>query len=409
MSYRPRSRTPEKREDKDLYRPPSRRYSPPPLRERPASNRQSPVGKSGISSNMTSKTASRRSSPQPQQGRVASPTRSRESPELYVAPPRGGPRDGPRDGHRVLEHTPELNYDSPMPDAPRAGGSAVHTPLHEIKHETREPSIGASDPAPGIASAPRSPPRGPAALRAPPTGPREPTRTPGGQSGRADAASPSFTPSGPRFNAAHRGGFSGLRRGSSWQGQQPRSAPGTGANSSSAGAQAERLSIPTGPRSGGPGSSVGSAANSPVAGPQSASKPFNPPTGPAGHQAMPAGPARPTLTLAQQLMNSLPPLVPGGKLDPSLTPVTTGITREIEPRMRRLREEEEKAREELHARQDRLRENVRQLDRLQREANAAELRSRLAEESLRMLTDSTVGTETVGGGSIGGGIGAGGF
>uniref|UniRef100_L2FJQ2 Serine arginine repetitive matrix protein 1 n=1 Tax=Colletotrichum fructicola (strain Nara gc5) TaxID=1213859 RepID=L2FJQ2_COLFN len=61
------------------------------------------------------------------------------------------------------------------------------------------------------------------------------------------------------------------------------------------------------------------------------------------------------------MLSTLPPLIPGGKIDPSLLPTTTGITREIEPHYKKLKGEEEKARAELDAKQDKLRQSLQSL------------------------------------------------
>jgi hypothetical protein len=56
----------------------------------------------------------------------------------------------------------------------------------------------------------------------------------------------------------------------------------------------------------------------------------------------------------------MPPIIPGGKLDLSALPV------EMDPHHRRLREEEERLREELRAKQEKLRKSLRMGDKLER-------------------------------------------
>jgi hypothetical protein len=82
----------------------------------------------------------------------------------------------------------------------------------------------------------------------------------------------------------------------------------------------------------------------------------------------------------------MPPIIPGGKIDPSaLAP------HESDPHNRKLREEEERLREELKIKQDRLRKSLRIWDRLEREAKAFELKSDLSERSLKNIAGEGVG------------------
>lgn len=115
-------------------------------------------------------------------------------------------------------------------------------------------------------------------------------------------------------------------------------------------------------------------------------RPFNPPTGPAASHG--SGPRQ---TLAQSLLSTMPPLIPGGKLDPAMQPLITGVSRELEPHTRKLREEEEKLREELYAKQERLRRSLLSWNRLGRESKAWELRSDLSEKSMKNLAGEGTG------------------
>lgn len=90
-------------------------------------------------------------------------------------------------------------------------------------------------------------------------------------------------------------------------------------------------------------------------------------------------------------MSTMPPIIPGGKLDPSNTPFTLGATRELEPHYRKLRDEEEKLRDELQSKQDRLRKSLYMWDRLERESRAWELRSDLSEKSMKNLAGEGMG------------------
>lgn len=87
----------------------------------------------------------------------------------------------------------------------------------------------------------------------------------------------------------------------------------------------------------------------------------------------------------------MPPIVPGGKLDPSMTPLTLGVTRDLEPHYRKLRDEEEKLRDELRAKQEKLRKSLHIWDKLERDSRAWELRSDLSEKSMKNLAGEGMG------------------
>lgn len=114
-------------------------------------------------------------------------------------------------------------------------------------------------------------------------------------------------------------------------------------------------------------------------------KPFNPPTGPAAHNTA----QRPTL--AQSLMSTMPPILPAGKIDPTLVPLTTGVVKELDGHHRKLQEEEERIREELKVKQEKLRKYLRSWDKLEREGKAFELKSDLSEKSLKKLAGEELG------------------
>lgn len=88
------------------------------------------------------------------------------------------------------------------------------------------------------------------------------------------------------------------------------------------------------------------------------------------------------MTMAQNLIAGMPPIVPGGKLDPNSTPLLTGVTKDLEAHHRRLREEEERIRGEMAIKDEKLRASMREWNRLEREAKAFELKSELSEQSL---------------------------
>ncbi|KAH7241717.1 hypothetical protein BKA59DRAFT_494204 [Fusarium tricinctum] len=331
-SYRPRSRSMSRRGN-DRYQS-YRRVSPP--RE------------SGISSAITSQSASGRSSPRPSPLRARSPLPSREvSPHHHAMSGIAPPREIPRPGH----------YDS-------------------------------------MASAPsRSPPRGPAALRAPPTGPAANrnsaapvaspapapparTQTPTAPPQRSGTTSPTIPPAGPRgYVPPARGGFAPRGGRGGWNQPPPRHMPGPSPTPPTPNGPS---SIPTGPRV--------APSNIPSNSTPTQSRPFNPPTGPSAQHA---GGAR--QTLAQSMLATLPPIIPGGKIDPSMPPIAIGVTRELEPHFRKLKDEEEKLRDELHAKQERLRKSLYTWNRLERDSRAWEMRSDLSEKSMKNLAGEGMG------------------
>lgn len=87
----------------------------------------------------------------------------------------------------------------------------------------------------------------------------------------------------------------------------------------------------------------------------------------------------------------MPAIIPGGKIDPSLVPATTGVTRELEPHHRRLKDEEERIREEVRAKEEKLRKSLRLWDKLERESKAFELKSDLSEKSLKNIAGEGMG------------------
>jgi vacuolar-type H+-ATPase subunit I/STV1 len=91
------------------------------------------------------------------------------------------------------------------------------------------------------------------------------------------------------------------------------------------------------------------------------------------------------------MLATLPPIIPGGKLDPSMTPISLGVTRELEPHYRKLKDEEEKVRDELHAKQERLRKSLYTWNRLERDSRAWEMRSDLSEKSMKNLAGEGMG------------------
>lgn len=67
------------------------------------------------------------------------------------------------------------------------------------------------------------------------------------------------------------------------------------------------------------------------------------------------------------------------------------MTKELEPHHRKLKDEEERLREEMRAKQEKLRKNLRIWDKLERDTRAFELKSELSERSLDTLAGEGVG------------------
>ncbi|KAL2204459.1 hypothetical protein CC79DRAFT_1325193 [Sarocladium strictum] len=100
----------------------------------------------------------------------------------------------------------------------------------------------------------------------------------------------------------------------------------------------------------------------------------------------------PRLTIAQNVLASLPPLIPGGKLDPITHPlITLGVSRDLEAHTRKLKEEEERLREEIRQKQDRTRKSLYMWQRLERDSKAWEVRSDLSERSMNNLAGDGIG------------------
>ncbi|KAK6825400.1 hypothetical protein PG987_012894 [Apiospora arundinis] len=397
MAYRGRSRSPLDNRDRgrdfrgDLRdrerRSPGRRPSPPgprgnnfrrrsPSMDRrddrfgPPSRRQSPPRESAVSSAIQSRDISRRTSPHP----ISARSDDRSRPQ------------------------------SPLPSRPLSRSS------HHAPDRQRSPARGPAA-ADSTTTPARSPPRGPAGYRAPPTGPRDngrdirdsrdaresrresisasqsrPAPVPSGPLGRHDMPSPSNPPSGPRGFAAPRGGGGGGfgrggGRGSNWGTTiQSRNIPPANGPAS---ATAASNTIPTGPRASQTSLSVPST-------PVSQPKPFNPPKGPSADLSGNNSNNK-RLSFAEQLVASLPPIIPGGKVDPAQLPLHTGVLPELQTHFNQLKEEEEKIRLDSYAKQEKLRKSLAHWDKLEREAKVMELRSTLSEQSLAKVSGDGVG------------------
>lgn len=233
--------------------------------------------------------------------------------------------------------------------------------------------------------------------RAPPTGPREardgrnfagqsvtaigpptrPTQAPAAASIRQDVPSSGAPPSGPRGYVPCRGGYGRGGRGGGWGASlQSRNLPACNGPASTA--TTGTNSIPTGPR-------VAPTSSSTPSTPVAQSKPFNPPKGPAADLAI----KRPSF--AEQLLATLPPIIPGGKIDPAQVPLHTGVLPELQSHFNQLKEEEEKIRQDVSIKQEKLRKSLALWDKLERESKVLELRSNLSEQSLAKVSGDGVG------------------
>lgn len=74
-----------------------------------------------------------------------------------------------------------------------------------------------------------------------------------------------------------------------------------------------------------------------------------------------------------------------------MTPLAVGVTRDLEPHYKKLRDEEEKLRDELRSKQERLRKSLHLWNRLERESRSWELRSDLSEKSMKNLAGEGIG------------------
>ncbi|KAH8899494.1 hypothetical protein GQ53DRAFT_816626 [Thozetella sp. PMI_491] len=282
---------------------------------------------------------------------------------------RSSPRPSSRRGRDDLSRP-----DSPArsPAVTQGNGASNSIPVRESK-----PTQGTD----ASSTAIKSPPRGPAALRAPPTGPSASRNfTPPNGPSRPDITSPTIPPAGPRGYVPSRGGSYPARGGrGGWPAIGTRVAPSVSPTIPQSGPSG----IPTGPRAG-----TSSASGSGTVSPALGSKPFNPPTGPAAHNNQ--GPP-PRQTLAQNLIANMPSIVAGGKADPAMSTVYTGVTKELEVHHRKLKEDEERIRDELKLKQDRLRKSLRLWDKLERESKGWELKSDLSGKSLQNIAGEGLG------------------
>lgn len=79
-------------------------------------------------------------------------------------------------------------------------------------------------------------------------------------------------------------------------------------------------------------------------------------------------------------------IIPGGRIDPT----ASGIPTDIAARLKRKEEEAEILREELHAKQERLRTGLKGWDKLSRDSSSMALRTELSDRHVNMLTGDEI-------------------
>lgn len=86
-------------------------------------------------------------------------------------------------------------------------------------------------------------------------------------------------------------------------------------------------------------------------------------------------------------MAGLAQIIPGGKIDPT----ASGVTPDVAARLKKREEEEQALRDDLKAKEEKLRDSLNNWDKLSRESSSMALRSELSERHVRMLAGEGVG------------------
>ncbi|KAK6598501.1 hypothetical protein H4I95_09111 [Botrytis cinerea] len=346
-SWRQRSRSRDPRDVRTPLGPSSqawRRRSPSPIRRRSPSpiRRRSPspaLRDSERSSGRSSGTNSRRSSPPVHPSRQA----------LTQAATREAIR-------------------SPVPTRDRSPTGLAY---RQVKQERS----ASKDRSPIRPTAPRSPPRGPAATFRAPTGP----------SGGRNFAAP--IPSGPSSNYNSRSNSGSEGNGHIAPPSGPRGyAPPRGPSASLRGAPPSR-----------PNADLNSRTNLPPPRPPPSVSPSpareTPPAAPTGPSGIPTGPragtsvsSRPSLQHSSSIYHSR-----GSISGPSSGPPASGIPTDLAARLKKKEEEADILREEVKQKQEKLRKGLKHWDRLSRESASMGLKSELSESHLRILAGEGVG------------------
>jgi hypothetical protein len=97
--------------------------------------------------------------------------------------------------------------------------------------------------------------------------------------------------------------------------------------------------------------------------------------------------ARPPQPRVHPALANLPQIVPGGRIDPSVS----GIPKDLDARIRKHEEEAERLREELKIKEEKLRAGLKTWDKLERESKSMSLKAELSEKHVRLLAGEGVG------------------
>ncbi|KFY11396.1 hypothetical protein V492_04477 [Pseudogymnoascus sp. VKM F-4246] len=403
-----RPRSPPRRSDLDERDIRRRSRSPfdnrGPLRARsPISRRSPPAGPRGGGWRPRSRSPLRRDE-RASVGQTSLTWRRQRSPS-----PAGDRSSGRNSEHSTRRPSPRPTYRPAPPlddiQSMRSPFPRDRSPRRDSTRSTpreRSPARAASPMVRSPAVQGRSPVRLAQPFRAP-TGPSAnrnfsaPIRSPSasGQStplsmpapSRPEVTAPAAPPSGPRnFNPPPgRGGF--LPRGGRGSFSDRRPEPGWGGvhNNRPPPAQSPTLpattpsatpAIPTGPRASSSGSDWKTAPASRSS--SISSGPFH------GHNTKAFTPSVPRVHPA---IANLPPIIPGGKIDTTYSPAP----KELEARIRKTDEDLERMREDLHAKEEKLRKGLAQWDRLARDSASMGLKAELSERHVRMLAGEGVG------------------
>ncbi|KAG9236148.1 hypothetical protein BJ875DRAFT_241496 [Amylocarpus encephaloides] len=406
-TFRPRSRSPDRRDDRrdrTNNRPSSSNW------RRPRS--PSPQARdSERSSGRTSESTSRRSSPHVHPDRLpltqaASRDSRANSPPIQRArsPPQRA-RSPPSSNYRERESARSTpGQRSPRPQRARS------PPTQQLAYRDRETTRALPRERSPVRSLAKSPPRGPASFRAP-TGPSSgrnftaPAQSPSAPlsvsaHSKHEHAAPSFPPSGPRgfVGSTRGGGFMRGGRGSfvsekpsrpePWGSAPPiRTVPEASPHGSTPATRPTPTpspSLPSGP-------SVASIPTGPAAGIPTGPR-AGVPTRPLLQHSSSTYSSRTAANIAagprpHPAMANLPQIIPNGRFDPT----ASGVSSDLAARLKKREEEAEILREELNAKQEKLRQSLKGWDKLSRDSASMGLKSELSERHVRMLAGEGVG------------------
>ncbi|KFX93298.1 hypothetical protein V490_04911 [Pseudogymnoascus sp. VKM F-3557] len=361
--WRPRSRSPLRRDDRNAVGQSSLSWRRP----------RSPSPAADRSSGRNSEHSTRRPSPRPSY-RPAPPVDDLQSMRSPFPRDRSPRRDSTRSTPR--ERSP-ARAASPMVRSPAVHGRSPVRLAQPFRAPTG-PSSNRNFSAPirsPSASGQSTPLSTPLSMPAP---------------SRPEGNAPVVPPSGPRnFNPpparggflprGGRGSFSDRRPESGWGGVHNNRPPPVQSQSPTlptTTTPSATPAIPTGPRAGSSGSDWKTAP--PSRSSSISSAPFH------GHNTKTFTPSLPRVHPA---IANLPQIIPGGKIDPTYSPVP----KELEARIRKTDEDLERMREDLHAKEEKLRKGLAQWDRLARDSASMGLKAELSERHVRMLAGEGVG------------------